>query len=103
MAESYDSVLDRIGAFNLATESLSKERAREVRVQVAGRPEFSLRLVKTAEHYALEVSGAPASAAEALQGMGFKPQGELFAREVRKSERSWNVASELEDILQDAL
>ncbi|HEX6513511.1 MAG TPA: hypothetical protein VF157_14495 [Chloroflexota bacterium] len=103
MVESYDSVLDRIGAFNAATEGLSKNRLREVTVEVQARPELKLRLLKTAESYAIEVAGATADAAEPLAGMGFDRTGDVFSREVRKSERSWNVASQLEDVLQDAL
>ena len=103
MAETYDSVVDRIGAFNAATESMSKARVREVRMDVRGHSGLRLRLAKSAENYAIEIHGAPASAAEALQGMGFAAQGEVFARQVRKPERSWDVASQLEDILSEAL
>ena len=102
MTEMFDSVLDRIGAFNAATEKLAKSRASEVTITVAGRSEPRLRLAKTAEHYGIEVSGA-ADAKAVLEGMGFASRGEVCAREVRKSERSWNVASQLEDILQEAL
>ena len=103
MAETYDSVVDRIGAFNAATEGLSKGRLREITLQVSGRPEVQLRLAKTAENYAIEVRGGSGPTGEALAGMGFSLAGEVHVREVRKSERSWNVASELEDILQEAL
>ena len=103
MRETYDSVIDRIGAFNAATEKLSKGRVNELLFDVGGHPGLGLRLVKTAESYAIEVIGAPASARETLAGLRFVPQGEAYVREVRRSERSWNVASELEDILQDAL
>lgn len=103
MAETYDSVLDRIGAFNLATESLAKGRVTNVEVTIAGRPELGLRLVKTAENYRIEVSGAAGEAAAALDGMHFKAEGGAYVREVRKSERSWNVASEVEDVLEEAL
>ena len=103
MTEMFDSVLNRIGAFNAATENLAKSRASEVTITVAGRSELWLRLAKTAEHYGIEVSGAPIEAAEVLEGMGFVPRGVVYAREVRKSERSWNVASQLEDVLQEAL
>jgi hypothetical protein len=92
-----------MGAFNGATEALSKGRAQEVTVEVQGRPELRLRLAKTAEHYAIEVSGAPAEAAEALRGLGLSAEGEAYVRAVRKAERSWDVASQLEDILQEAL
>jgi len=102
MTEMFDSVPDRIGAFNAATEKLAKSRASEVTITVAGRSELWLRLAKTAEHYGIEVSGA-ADAKAVLEGMGFASRGEVYAREVRKSERSWNVASQLEDILQEAL
>ncbi|MFI5266904.1 MAG: hypothetical protein ACHQ7M_05940 [Chloroflexota bacterium] len=103
MIETFDSVLDRIGAFNAATEKLAKRRASEITVTVAGRPEVRLRLAKTEDNYGIEVSGAPAEAAEVLKGMRFAPRGDIYAREVRKSERSWNVASQIEDLLQDVL
>ncbi|HLG72094.1 MAG TPA: hypothetical protein VK009_16870 [Chloroflexota bacterium] len=101
MPETYDSVVDRIGAFNAATEAMSKGRAKEVLVEIAGQPHLRLRLVRTEDNYAIEVHGAAVS--PALAEMGFAQQGEDFGREVRKSERSWNVASQLEDVLQDAL
>jgi hypothetical protein len=103
MTETFDSVLDRIGAFNAATEKLAKRRADQVTVTVAGRPEVRLRLAKTEDNYGIELSGVPAEAAAALKALRFSPQGEAYAREVRKSERSWNVASQLEDLLQDVL
>ena len=103
MAETYDSVLDRIGAFNAATEALAKSRASLVTVTVVRTPAIQLRLAKTADNYDVEVSGAPDSAVAALAEMGFEPRGEGYARAVRKSERSWAVASQLEDVLQDAL
>lgn len=103
MAETYDSVLDRIGAFNAATEALAKRRASLVAVTVARTPAIQLRLAKTADNYDIEVAGAPAEAAEALAGMGFEPRGDGYTRAVRKSERSWAVASQLEDVLQEAL
>src|SRR5437016_5700718 len=99
MRETYDSVLDRIGAFNAATEKLSKGRLDVLEFEVGGRPELRLRLAKTADYYAIEVAGAPLAAAEALGSMRFAQQGDMYVREVRKSERSWNVASQLEDIL----
>jgi hypothetical protein len=52
---------------------------------------------------AIEVSGGPAEAADALRGFGLSPEGEAYVRTVRKAERSWDVASQLEDILQEAL
>jgi hypothetical protein len=94
MAETFDSVMDRIGAFNAATEAMSKGRAREILVEAA--PDVRIRLVRTDDNYAIEVQ--PLN--PALAGMGFSASG---TREVRKSERSWNVASQLEDILQDVL
>ncbi|HVA24933.1 MAG TPA: hypothetical protein VMW62_11135 [Chloroflexota bacterium] len=100
MIESFNSVLDRIGAFNAATEKLAKHRAREITMVVNN---VRLRLATTAENYGIEVTGAPAEAATALRTMGYAAQGNAFAREVRKSERSWNVASQLEDILQEVL
>jgi len=103
MAETYDSVLDRISAFNVATEALSKARAQQVTVSVPGRDGCSLRLARTADSYEIEVHGVPPEGAEALTGMGFAPRGDAFVREVRKSERSWSVASQIEDVLQDAL
>jgi hypothetical protein len=103
MVETYDSVLDRIGAFNAATEKLAKARVSEVLFEMAGRPELRLRLSRREDSYAIELAGAPDSAAEALRGMGFEPGGSGCSRQVRKSERSWNVASQLEDILQEAL
>lgn len=105
MAETYDSVMDRIGAFNLATESLSKGRFSEVGIDVAGRPECRLRLAKTEVSYAIELTAAsvPAAGEEALAGFGFKRREDVFSREVRKSERSWNVASQIEDILVEVL
>ena len=103
MTETFDSVLDRIGAFNAATEKLAKSRASEIVVTAPARTEVRLRLAKTADNYGIELSGMPASAAEVLEGMGYKVRGEVYAREVRKSERSWNVASQLEDVLQEAL
>ena len=63
----------------------------------------ALRLVKTPDHYSIEVSGAPETAAADLQALKLKPAAELFARPVGKAERSWDVASEIEDILQDGL
>ncbi|HLY66568.1 MAG TPA: hypothetical protein VKU60_13625 [Chloroflexota bacterium] len=101
MPDTYNSVVDRIGAFNAATESMSKSRGKEVRIVVAGG--CTLRLSRTAENYAIELSGAPAEAAAALQPFGFSWHGDLYMREVRKSERSWNVASLLEDVLQEGL
>ena len=101
MAETYDSVLDRIGAFNVATEALAKGRAKEVLVDVGGHPNVRLRLVRTEDFYAVEVHGA--ATGTALTEMGFAVQGDAYTREVRKSERSWNVASQLEDVLQDVL
>jgi hypothetical protein len=103
MTETYDSVLDRIGAFNAATEKLAKRRAEAVTVSVTDRPDVQLRLAQSADHYAIEVHGAADEAAPALVEMGFAARGLTYAREVRKSERSWNVASQLEDVLQDAL
>ena len=96
MAESYDSVLDRIGAFNAATETMSKGRAAEVVVAVSGRDDVRLSLTRTEDNYAIHVQGGTESLAE----MGFAQQGDVWTREVRKSERSWNVASEVEDVLQ---
>ncbi len=92
MGETFDSVMDRIGAFNAATEAMSKARAREVLVE-AGTAQ--IRLVKTEDNYDIEVTPPH----PALADLGF----DNGRREVRKSERSWNVASQLEDILQDVL
>ena len=103
MAETYDSVLDRIGAFNLATESIAKGRLARVEVSIGGQPGMGIRLVKSEDNYRIEVLGVPEGAAEAIRGMAFKPEGEAYVREVRKSERSWNVASQVEDLLQEAL
>lgn len=103
MAETYDSVVDRIGAFNAATEALAKSRANMVTVAVTRDPTIQLRLAKTPDNYDVEISGAPSEAAPALTEMGFDLRGEIFARAVKKSERSWTVASQLEDVLQDAL
>ena len=100
MVETYDSVLDRIGAFNAATEKLAKRRAGEVSITAAG---IRLRLAQTADNYCIEITGSPAEAAAALASMGFEARGEVYARDVRKIERSWNVASQLEDVLQEAL
>ncbi|HEU0167767.1 MAG TPA: hypothetical protein VFS62_08310 [Chloroflexota bacterium] len=105
MAETYDSVLDRIGAFNAATEALSKGRAREIRCDVPSRPGSWLLLAKSEGNYCISL---PADAVlevqvGALSTMGFRLQGDLFVREVRKVERSWTVASQLEDILADAM
>jgi hypothetical protein len=101
MAETYDSVLDRIGAFNAATEGLSKGRLQELRVEV--NDDVGLRLAATSDGYNIDVLGAPDGAAEMLEGLGFRRSGEGWTRDVRKSERSWNVASQLEDVLQEAL
>lgn len=101
MAETFDSVLDRIGAFNAATEAMAKAGTSEVQVQIVGHDGVRLRLTRTEDNYAIEVHGPVAE--PALTSMGFKPQSGAYMREVRKSERSWNVASQLEDILQDAL
>ncbi len=92
MAETFDSVMDRIGAFNAATEGMSKGRAHEVVVEAGT---THVRLVKTEDNYAIEVTPPHPGLAD----LGF----ENGRREVRKSERSWNVASQLEDILQDVL
>lgn len=101
MPETYNSVLDRIGAFNAATESMSKGRTQEIRISARG--SVTLRLLKTPENYSIEIAGAPAEGAEGLTNMEFKPQGESFVRAVSKAERSWAVASQLEDILQEVL
>jgi hypothetical protein len=101
MPETYNSVLDRMGAFNAATENMAKGRAKEIRISVRGGG--TLRLVKTPENYSIEIAGVPAEAAEALAGMGFEPLPEGYGRAVSKAERSWNVASQLEDLLQDVL
>jgi hypothetical protein len=103
VAETYDSVIDRIGAFNLATEALAKGRAQSVVISVVGRTGCAIRLVKSEENYAIEVKGVPDSADGAIAEMGFRREGESHLRTVRKSERSWAVASQLEDVLQDAL
>lgn len=103
MAENYDSVIDRISAFNVATEAMARSRAQSVSVAPSGRPDCLLRLVKTDEHYAIEVQGAPDSADKAMAELGFSRRGDTYVRNVRKSERSWAVASQLEDVLQDAL
>ena len=105
MAETYNSVLDRIGAFNAATESLSKGRAQEVRCDVPSRPGSWLLLAKSEDNYRISL---PADAiletqVGALSAMGFRLQGDVFVREVRKAERSWTVASQLEDILADVM
>jgi len=102
MPETYNSVLDRIGAFNAATENMTKGRAREVRI-TAAKTGCGLRLVKTPENYSIEVTGAPDSAAEDLAAFRLKPAAEAFARPISKAERSWDVASDIEDILQDGL
>ncbi|MBV9120588.1 MAG: hypothetical protein JOZ39_07755 [Chloroflexi bacterium] len=102
MAETYDSVLDRMSAFNVVTERLSKGRAATVGVTIAGRPECWLRLTRTADSYRVELpaEGSDRAAAEELK---FKQAGESLVREIRKGERSWTVAGELEDMLHDVL
>lgn len=105
MAETYDSVLDRIGAFNAATEALAKGRSREVRCDVPSRPGAWLLLAKSEDNYRISLPADAVLEAQvgALSTMGFRLQGDEFAREVRKSERSWTVASQLEDILADIM
>ena len=102
MAETYDSVLDRIGAFNGATETMSKGRAHEMRFSIRGRKDVWLRLARTDTNYRIEVAAGQANA-DGLTALGFAPQGDVYVREVSKAERSWDVASQLEDILQDVL
>ena len=103
MAETYDSVVDRIGAFNLATERMSKARAASVQVTVAGREDCWLRLVRSQESYRVELPASCAVSEAVLAELRFAPVGQLFVREVRKAERSWTVAGELEDVLHDGL
>ena len=105
MPETYNSVLDRIGAFNAATEALSKSRLSEVRCDVPSRPGAWLLLAKSEDNYrvTLPADGVLETQVGALTAMGYRLAGDVFAREVRKGERSWNVASQLEDILQDVL
>ncbi|MHB8618283.1 MAG: hypothetical protein ACYDAG_01725 [Chloroflexota bacterium] len=103
MIETYDSVVDRMGAFNAATEKLSKGKLAELRCVVAGRPDAWLRLVRTADGYRFEVAAAtvPESGKASLDELRFAPIGEVYARDVRKAERSWSIASQIEDILAD--
>ncbi|GEM_PF-3077345 len=103
MPERFDSVLDRIGAFNLATERLSKGRGREMRCHAVERPSCWLRLTRTEDNYGIHVSAdavLPDKQPE-LADLRFQRDGESFFRPVSKAERSWNVASQLEDLLTD--
>ena len=103
MPETYDSVVDRIGAFNLLAERMSKGRLEAVMVEIADRPDCWLRLVRSAESYRVELPAQAAVSEEALAELRFVRSAELFVRDVRKSERSWTVAGELEDVLHDGL
>ncbi len=100
--QTYDSVTDRLGAFNEATEKMSKSRVTNVICVVTSQPGCELRLLKTDDYYRFEVAGAVPGAGEgALLEMKFAREGDIYARNVRRAERSWNVASQMEDILGD--
>jgi len=102
MAEAYDSVIDRLGAFNAATEKMAKGKASRVECSATAPTACRLRLVKTEEHYAFEVDGdVPPGRDAALLELHFAPAGTGYRRDIRRAERSWNVANEMEDILAD--